>query len=64
MRSGNTDGREEKDFYGRSQTPWEVITRRPIEPGEAETEANPRARSAKLRAAIYRKEAYGNGKRD
>lgn len=51
MKSGNTEGKEEKDFFGRSTSPWKVITRSPITPGEAEVEANPRARSAKLRIA-------------
>lgn len=51
MKSGNLDGKEEKDFYGRVNTPWKVITRSPIVPDEAEIEANPRSRSAKLRIA-------------
>lgn len=51
MKSGNTDGNEEKDFFGRISTPWKIITRSPITAGDAEVTINPRARSAKLRVA-------------
>ena len=51
MRSGNTDGRIEKDFFGRSTTPLKVITRKAIAPSDEEIERNPRSRSAKLRVA-------------
>jgi 16S rRNA (cytosine1402-N4)-methyltransferase len=51
MRSGNTDGRIEKDFFGRSTTPLKVITRKAIVPSDEEIERNPRSRSAKLRVA-------------
>lgn len=51
FRSGNFDGKVEKDFYGKVLTPWEVITRRIVTPSEEELELNPRSRSAKLRAA-------------
>jgi len=51
FRSGNFGGTLHKDFYGNVEAPLKVITRKAITPGEAETEQNSRARSAKLRIA-------------
>ena len=51
MKTGNAEGKEEKDFYGNSLSPYTVITRKPIVPTDEETESNSRARSAKLRIA-------------
>ncbi|MBR3773794.1 MAG: 16S rRNA (cytosine(1402)-N(4))-methyltransferase RsmH [Alistipes sp.] len=52
LRSGNFEGKVEKDFFGRATTPFEVITRKAVTPDDEELERNPRSRSAKLRAAI------------
>jgi len=51
MRSGNSEGNLEKDFFGRVQTPFSVITGKPITPTDEEIAINPRSRSAKLRIA-------------
>ena len=51
IRSGRTDGNEQKDIYGRSEAPLRSITRKPVVPEESEIEGNTRARSAKLRVA-------------
>ena len=51
MRSGNTEGRIEKDFFGRATTPLKVITRKAVIPTDEEIVLNPRSRSAKLRVA-------------
>ena len=51
MRSGNTLGTITKDFYGREETPFRLITKKAISPLPQEREQNNRARSAKLRAA-------------
>ena len=51
MRTGNVEGRQEKDFYGRVSTPWRVITGKVIVPSAEEVARNPRSRSAKLRVA-------------
>lgn len=50
MRSGNTEGTIEKDFYGNPLTPFKVIEKGRTASAE-EVERNPRARSAKLRVA-------------
>lgn len=51
MRTGNFDGTEEKDFYGNLNTPFKLITKKGITPGEEEISRNTRSRSARLRVA-------------
>ena len=51
IRSGRTDGVEQKDIYGRPSAPLKSVERKPIVPQEDEIEGNTRARSAKLRIA-------------
>ncbi|MBQ4201049.1 MAG: 16S rRNA (cytosine(1402)-N(4))-methyltransferase RsmH [Bacteroidales bacterium] len=51
IRSGRTDGMEQKDIYGRPSAPLKSVERKPIVPQEDEIEGNTRARSAKLRIA-------------
>lgn len=51
MKTGNTEGREQKDFFGNVETPYTLITKRPILPSDDEQQLNPRSRSAKLRVA-------------
>lgn len=51
MKTGNAEGKEEKDFFGNLLTPYTLITRKPMVPSDDETERNSRARSAKLRIA-------------
>lgn len=51
MKTGNTEGRVVKDFFGRVETPFRLVTNKVIVPDEAEQQRNPRSRSAKLRIA-------------
>lgn len=51
MKTGNVEGKTEKDFFGNIQTPFRLINNKVIVPDEAEIERNPRSRSAKLRIA-------------
>lgn len=51
MKTGNFDGKLEKDFYGNPIRPLQTVMTKPIVPDEAEIERNSRARSAKLRIA-------------
>jgi len=53
LKAGNAEGELHTDFYGNALTPWESVAglRKAIAPDAQEIEANPRARSAKLRVA-------------
>lgn len=50
MKTGNFEGRVVQDFYGNVQAPLRMLSRA-VTPSKAETDDNPRARSAKLRIA-------------
>lgn len=51
MKTGNVEGREDKDFFGRVNTPFRLVNRQVIVPSDEEMARNPRSRSAKLRIA-------------
>ena len=51
MRSGNSEGRVEQDFFGRTHAPLRPLSNKVMTPSAEELEANPRSRSAKLRIA-------------
>jgi 16S rRNA (cytosine1402-N4)-methyltransferase len=51
FRTGNFEGVPVKDFYGHQIAPLRPVNRKAIIPSEAEQQANPRSRSAKLRIA-------------
>ena len=54
IKTGNVEGTEQKDIYGKTSTPLEAVNRKPIVPEESEIAGNTRARSAKLRIAQRR----------
>lgn len=51
FKTGNVQGKVEKDFFGNLIRPMEPVNRKPIVPGAAEIKDNNRSRSAKLRIA-------------
>lgn len=51
MKTGNIEGKAEKDFFGNVNTPFKLINNKVIVPTNDEIESNPRSRSAKLRIA-------------
>ena len=56
VRSGNFEGKIEKDFYGNVLAPMKAVNNKVIVAGADEVERNPRARSAKLRIAELKKD--------
>ncbi|MCZ2483556.1 16S rRNA (cytosine(1402)-N(4))-methyltransferase RsmH [Aquirufa nivalisilvae] len=51
IRTGDCQGKEDKDLFGVVHKPLESIIRKPITASEEELKRNPRSRSAKLRIA-------------
>jgi len=52
MKTGNMEGKQQKDFYGNVLSPFTLVNNKVIVPTDEEIAANPRARSAKLRVAL------------
>lgn len=51
LKTGNFEGKIEKDIFGNFETPFRLINNKVIVPSREEEERNPRSRSAKLRIA-------------
>ena len=51
IKSGNFNGEIEKDFFGNTKVPFNLINKKVLIPDESEINENSRARSAKLRIA-------------
>lgn len=51
MKAGNAEGKKVQDFYGRIETPFNLVNNKVIVPSADEQQENPRSRSAKLRIA-------------
>lgn len=51
FKTGNFEGKVEKDFFGNFETPFKLINNKVITPSKDEEERNSRSRSAKLRVA-------------
>jgi 16S rRNA (cytosine1402-N4)-methyltransferase len=51
MKTGNCEGKVEKDFFGNMLNDLVLVNRKPITASQEELESNPRSRSAKLRIA-------------
>jgi 16S rRNA (cytosine1402-N4)-methyltransferase len=54
MKTGNAAGVLQQDFFGNTDRPYELITKKPLLPDAPEIKVNPRAHSAKLRVAERR----------
>ena len=50
LKTGRFDGALEQDFYGNIRRPFQLVTKKSVEPTKEEIQSNGRARSAKLRA--------------
>jgi len=51
MKTGNFEGKVQKDFYGNVTSPFVMVNRKVITPDDKELKTNSRSRSAKLRIA-------------
>ena len=52
MKTGNFEGKAEKDFYGKVVAPLKMLSNKVITASDEELVLNPRSRSAKLRVAV------------
>ncbi|NND77157.1 MAG: 16S rRNA (cytosine(1402)-N(4))-methyltransferase RsmH [Flavobacteriales bacterium] len=64
IRSGNFEGKIEKDFFGKDIRPFKPISAKATKPSEKEIEENPRARSARLRIGERTDEQTKKGKKE
>lgn len=56
MKTGNVEGKVEKDFFGRTSATMRPLQGKPITPSAEEQKDNPRSRSAKLRVGVKNEE--------